>query len=154
GSDVAAGPAAVESFPVRLIAWFPPLMWESTVRGGLSGVVLILALAALAALAAFAVRDLRRLSAVDRPAAAAVVVTAFALVVLGAGLGALNGDVQQIVAAGRWGQGWRDSAVTMPAGALLLAGAGHLFRPRRAMPAVLVLLLAAGATGTAVVNKR
>jgi len=158
GSDVAAGPAALESFPVRLVAWFPPLMWQSAVRGShrpwLSGVVLVLAFVTLAALAVAAVRDLRRLSAVDRPAAAALVVAAFALVVLGAGLGALNADVQQIVAAGRWGQGWRDSAVTMPAGALLLAGAGHLVRPRRVLLAGLVLLLAAGATVSATANKR
>ncbi len=158
GSDVAAGPAALESFPVRLVAWFPPLMWQSAVRGShrpwLSGVVLVLAFVALAALAVAALRDLRRLSAVDRPAAAALVVAAFALVVLGAGLGALNADVQQIVAAGRWGQGWRDSAVTMPAGALLLAGAGHLVRPRRVLLAGLVLLLAAGATVSATANKR
>ena len=73
---------------------------------------------------------------------------------LGATLAALNGDVQQIVAAGRWGQGWRDSAVTMPAGALLLAAAGHLVRPRRALLAGLVVLLAAGAAVSATANKR
>jgi hypothetical protein len=158
GSDVAAGPAALEAFPVRLVAWFPPLMWQSAVHGShqpwLSGVVPVLAFAALAALAAAALRDLRRLSTVGRPAAAALVVAAFALVVLGAGLGALNADVQRMVVAGRWGQGWRDSAVTMPAGALLLAAAGHLLRPRRALLAGLVLLLAAGATVSATANKR
>jgi hypothetical protein len=76
------------------------------------------------------------------------------LLVLGGTLGALSVDVQQIVAAHRWGQGWRDSAVTMPAGALLLAAIGHLIRPRRLVLAGLVLLLAAGATGTATANKR
>ena len=159
GSDLAAGPAVLQALPVRLTAWLPPLMWESAVRGGgsrpwLSGVVLIVALLVLAALAAHALRDLPRLGAVPRPAAAALLVVAGTSIVLGAALAALNGDVQQIVAAGRWGQGWRDSAVTMPAGALLLAAAGHLVRPRRALLAGLVVLLAAGAAVSATANKR
>jgi hypothetical protein len=177
GSDVAAGPGVLTAFPVRLVAWLPPLMWDSAARGSrpwLSGVVLILALAVFAALAWHAIRDLRKLSAVGRPAAVALMLSALGLVVLGAGLGALSIDVQQIVAAGRWGQGWRDSAVTMPAGALLLAAAAHLILPRRdadyprlpkgrapvmALPrrvllAGLVLVFAAGATVSATANKR
>ena len=123
--------------------------------------MLIVALVALAALAAHAIHDLPPAHPNGRPAvhggspaAVALIVAAGALVVLGAALGSLSADVQQIVAAGRWGQGWRDSAVTMPAGALLLAAAGHLVRPRRAVLIGLVVLLAAGATVSTAANKR
>jgi hypothetical protein len=155
-SDVALGSAVAKTFPVRLIAWFPPLEWHSAVRGGgaLSGLTLALALAALAALAWTALRDLRRLGALGRPAASALVVVALALVALGAGLAALSADVQQLVAAHRWGQGWRDTAVVAPGGALLLAGAAHLARPRRLLLGALIAVLVAGCAVTATVNKR
>ncbi|GIE93658.1 hypothetical protein [Paractinoplanes rishiriensis] len=156
GSDVAAGPAVLEAFPVRLVSWFPALMWQTAARGRgwLGGVVLILALLVLVVLVVQAIRDLPGLSTVDRPAAAALAVSAAALVALGAGLGSLSIDVQDIVAAGRWGQAWRDSAVTMPAGALLLAGLAHLVRPRPVVLAGLVLLLAGTASVSAAANKR
>jgi hypothetical protein len=156
GSDVAAGPAVLETFPVRLIAWLPPLSWQSAVRGGgaLSGTILALALAVLAALAWLAIRDLRRLRTVGRPAATAVAVVAFALVALGAALGSLSADTQALVAAGRWGQGWRDSALTVPGGGLLLVAAAHLARPRRLVIGALIALLVAGAAVSATVNKR
>jgi hypothetical protein len=156
GSDVAVGAAAAKAFPVRLIAWLPPLEWQAAVRGGgaLSGLVLLLALAALAALAGAAIRDVRRLDAVPRPAALALLAVAAALVALGAGLASLSADVQQLVAAHRWGQGWRDTAVAAPGGALLLVAAAHLARPRRLLLGALIALLVAGAAVTATVNKR
>ena len=142
-----------------MVAWFPPLMWASAVRGGshrpwLGGVVLLLTLVVLAALAVHAVRDLPRMSSVDRPAARALTVTAAALLVLAAALGALNADVQQIVAAHRWGQGWRDTAATAPAGALLLVAAVHLIRPRRWVLIALIAALVLGGTVSAAANKR
>ncbi|MFF5293430.1 hypothetical protein [Paractinoplanes globisporus] len=156
GSEVAVGSAVAKTFPVRLVAWFPPLEWQSAVRGGgaLSGLVLVLALAALAMLAWTAVRDLRRLAAVDRPAAGALVVVAFALIALGAGLASLSSDVQQLVAAHRWGQGWRDTAVVAPGGALLLVAAAHLTRPRRLLLGLLIAVLVAGSAVSATANKR
>jgi len=155
-SDVALRPAAFEAWPVRMVAWFPPLQWQSAVRGGgaLSAITLALALAALAALAWTALRDLPRLGSVGRPAAAALVVVAFALVALGAGLASLSADVQQLVAAHRWGQGWRDTAVVAPGGALLLIAAAHLFRPRRLLLGGLVAVLMAGCAVSATANKR
>jgi hypothetical protein len=141
-----------------MAAWLPPLEWQSAVRGSHhpwpSGVVLVAAFVAFALLARHALRDLPRLGGVPVPAAAALALAALALVVLGAALGSLNADVQRLAAAGRWGQGWRDSAVTIPAGALLLAAASHLARPRRVLLAGLVVLLAAGATVSATANKR
>jgi hypothetical protein len=145
GSDVHLSPAVLTALPERMVAWFPPLMWSSAVAGGshrwwLGGVVLLLTLAVLGALAVHAVRDLPRLSSVDRPSALALTVTAGTLLVLAAALGALNADVQQIVAAHRWGQGWRDTAATAPAGALLLVAVAHLIPPgRRATVAAHVL---------------
>jgi hypothetical protein len=91
---------------------------------------------------------------VDRGPAAALAVVAATLLVLGAGLGALNADVQQIVAAHRWGQGWRDTASTAPAGALLIAAAAHLMSPRRWLLAALIGVLALGGTVSAAANKR
>jgi len=159
GSDIVAGPAAAEAFPVRAIAWLPPLMWRGAVAGGsdrpwLAGSVLAGALLALGVLAWLALRDLPRLSAVGRPAALAVAVTGGTLVALGAAMAALNADVQQIVAAGNWGNGWRDSAVTTTAGALVVAAAAHVARSSRWLPAVLVVLLAGGAAVSAAANKR
>ncbi|WP_433297027.1 hypothetical protein ACQP2F_39915 [Actinoplanes sp. CA-030573] len=156
GSDVAAGPAVLETFPVRLLAWLPPLSWPQAVRGGgnLSGVVLVLALAVLAVLAWLAIRDLGRLAAVGRPAAVAVAVVALTLLALGAGLGSLSADTQGLVAAHRWGQGWRDSALTVPAGGLLVAAAVHIARPRRLLLGGLVAVLVAGCAVSATVNKR
>ena len=155
-SDVAAGPGVLPTFPVRLVAWFPPLMWQAATRGGgrLSGVVLLLAAVVLAALAFVALRDLGRLTPVGRRPAVALVVVAGALLVLGATMGSLSIDVQQLVAAHRWGQGWRDSALTMPAGGLLLAAAVPLLGPRRLLAAAMVVVLAAGAAGSATANKR
>jgi hypothetical protein len=156
GSDIAVSSAVAEAFPVRVIAWLPPLQWQSAVRGGgeLSAVVLGLALAALAALGWVATRDLRRLGTVGRPAATALVTVALTLVVLGAALASLSADVQQLVAAHRWGQGWRDTAVVAPGGALLTVAAAHLARPRRLLLGALIALLVAGAAVSATTNKR
>jgi hypothetical protein len=159
GSDVHLSAAVATALPERTVAWFPPLMWSSAVHGGshrawLTGVVLLLALVTLAGLAVHGVRDLPRLSPTRRTDALALTATALALLLLGAGLGALNADVQQIVAAHRWGQGWRDTASTAPAGALLIAAAAHLIPPKRWLPAALIGVLALGGTVSAAANKR
>ncbi len=139
GSDVQFGPETLEALPVRAIAWLPPMMWRAAVAGGssrpwLAGLVLLAAVLMLGLLAWHAIRDLTRLSPVSGRAAVAVAVAALTLVLLGAAMGSLNVDVQQMVAAGRWGQGWRDSAVTTTAGAMLLAALLHLARTRRSTP--------------------
>ena len=159
GSDVRIGAAVLTTFPVRLVAWLPPLMWPAAVHGGshrpwLGGVVLVVVLVVLTGLAVHAVRDLRRMSRVDRRPALALTVVALALLVMGAALGALNADVQQIVAGHSWGQGWRDTAVTAPAGALLIAAAVHLAPHRRWRLAALIALLACAATVSAAADKR
>jgi hypothetical protein len=157
GSDVHVSGAVATALPERMIAWFPPLMWETAVtghHGWILGVVFLGALVLLATLAMHAVRDLPRLSPVGRRAAAGLTLVAVALIFLGAALGALNADVQQIVAAHRWGQGWRDTASTAPAGALLIAAGAHLMSPKRWVTAGLIGVLALGGTVSAAANKR
>ncbi|MGX6604152.1 hypothetical protein ACWKSP_18755 [Micromonosporaceae bacterium Da 78-11] len=159
GSDVTLGPRVLEALPVRMVAWLPPLMWDSATRGGssrpwLAGVTLVLALLVLGALARHTIRDLPRLSPVDRPAAGALAGASFALLALAAAVGALNADVQQAVAVGAWGQGWRDTAVTTTAGGLLLAAVVHAAGARRLALAGLIVLLAGSATVSATANKR
>jgi hypothetical protein len=151
GSDVVLGVAAIEAVPVRMTAWFPPLMWQAGAdrfpRQWLIGAA---ALVALLWLAGQAVRDLPGLTPVGRRPAIGLAVAALLLLVLGATLGALNADVQALRI---WGQGWRDTAVTAPAGALLLTALPHsLGRRRRWLAAVLVVLALTG-TASAMVNK-
>jgi hypothetical protein len=154
GSDVHLSGAIATALPERMVAWFPPLMWPAATHGHprwIVGLVFLLALIVLAALAVHAARDLRRLSPVDKRAAGALAVTAAALLLLGAALGALNADVQQIVAGHRWGQGWRDTAVTAAAGAVLLAAVLHGLARRR--PVAVLLLFVLVATMSAAANK-
>jgi hypothetical protein len=112
-------------------------------------VVPVLALAALALLAWRTRRDLPVLSTVDRRALVTLGLVAAALVLLGATLAALNAEIQQ--QAGPWGSGWRDTAVTAAAGAVLLVSAGHLLSRRTLL---LVVLFCLAATVTAAANKR
>jgi hypothetical protein len=156
GSDIRFGPDTPEALPVRLIAWLPPLTWRSAAHGNgwLSGVVLAGALLVLGVLAWHAIRDLPRLSEVPRRSAVAVVLAAGGLIAFGAVIGALNADVQLMVAAGRWGQGWRDFAVTTTAGGVLLAAAPFAVRGRRWVPVTLIVVLALTATVSATANKR
>ncbi|GAA0458264.1 hypothetical protein Ade02nite_07560 [Paractinoplanes deccanensis] len=157
GSDVQFGPETFEALPVRAIAWLPPLLWQAAVRGGsprpwLFGVVLVTAVVVLAALARHALRDLPRLSAVDRRPAAALAVVAVTAVLLGAGMGSLNADVQRMTV---WGLGWRDSAVTTTAGGLIVVAALLLAARRRRWVLVAAVVVLAGATAvSAAANKR
>jgi hypothetical protein len=156
GSDVSAGPEVFAALPSRALGWLPPLMWGDAAQGGRSsGIVFVLAAAAFLTLAVLAVRDLGRMSIVDRPAGVVLVAVAATAVLLAATMGALNGEIQRVAAHGDWGMGWRDSAVTMPAGAVLLAALGHVIRPgRRTLIAGLVVLFAAVGTVSATANKR
>ncbi len=158
GSDIVLGPDVLPAGPVRLVAWLPPMMWGSATDGGsgpwLTGLLPVLAALVLGVLALRAVRDLRLLSDVDRAQALGLAGAALALLVLGATMGALNGDVQSFVVDGRWGQGWRDTAVTAAAGALLLTALVHAVSARRAVSAVLIVLLAGSAVASTAANKR
>jgi hypothetical protein len=152
GSDLAIGPDVAAAAPVRMVAWLPPLMWRSATMGAhrpwLTGAVTAIALLGLGVLAWRAIRDLPRLTPVGRRPAYALAAVAFAAVALGATLGALNADVQALVARQRWGQGWRDTAVTAAAGAVFLAAVLHGLIRRR-VAAVLVLFALVATVSTA-----
>ncbi len=158
GSDIVLGPAVLAAEPVRLVAWLPPLMWGVATEGSgkpwPAGLLAVAAATVLGVLAWRAIRDLPRLSMVDRRQALGLAGAALALLVLGATVGALNGDVQSYVADGRWGQGWRDTAVTAAAGALLLTALVHAVSARKAVTAGLVVVLAASAVVSTTANKR
>jgi hypothetical protein len=156
GSDLAVGPGVVAAVPARMVAWLPPLAWQAATRGAhrpwLLGAVTVLALIVLGALAWRAVRDLPLLTPVGRRDAYGLAAAAGVLVALGAVLGSLNVDVQHLVGQHRWGQGWRDTAVTAVAGtialsALLLGRSGPRSR------AGLVVALALAATVSTAANK-
>jgi hypothetical protein len=139
-----------------MVAWLPPLAWGSATKGAhrpwLLGAVTVLALVVLAALAWRAVRDLPRLTPVGSREAYGLAGAAVVLLMLGATLGSLNADVQNLVAQHRWGQGWRDTAVTAAAGGIALTAALHGWSgPRRR--AGLVVALALAATVSTAANK-
>lgn len=156
GSDVHLGPDVLTTLPVRAVGWLPPLLWRSasTAGGRFSSLVLLAAFAMLALLAWHARRDLSRLTRPDRRATTAVVAVAGTLVLLGAAMGSLAVDVQTMVGRGHWGAGWRDTAVTTTAGAVLLVAAVHLVATRRLALSGVILLLVVTATVSAGVNKR
>ncbi|WP_433369171.1 hypothetical protein ACQPZX_42975 [Actinoplanes sp. CA-142083] len=149
GSDIAYGGAAA-ALPDRFVSWLPPLMWQRATGGEfphVAAAVPALAFLALALLAWRALRSLRDLPTLDRRQALALAGVAAALLVLAGTLAALNADVQTLAAAGRWGQGWRDSGLTTVAGSILV-----LAFWRRFVVVALALLVVAG-TVSAAANK-
>ena len=153
-SDITLGPAVLTTIPVRATAWAPPLMWEAATRGTRGswfGVVPVVAVLALGVLAWLAIRELPRMSRVDRRDALALAAVAASLILLGATLAALNAEIQNY--RGPWGLGWRDTAVTAAAGAILLVAAGHA-ASRRTPAWVLIVVFALSATVGAAANKR
>jgi hypothetical protein len=158
GSDVALGWGAAKTLPVRLISWWPPLMWDTAVPDGrrswLVGAVSVGALLILGLLAWRTYRDVPRLSPAGPRAALGVAAVAAVLVALGAGMATLNADVQLTVSRGNWGAGWRDTGATATAGALLVLALLHAAlmsgnRRRWGAIALLAVLVAGGATSAA-----
>jgi hypothetical protein len=162
GSDLAFGVDALAALPNRLVSWLPPLMWQTATRGGvrwLVGLLPLLALILLGLLAWGAVRDLPRLSPAGGAAALGLAATAGVLLLLGASLAALNGDIQALAARGRLGQGWRDTGVTALAGGLAAVGliGALLARVRRwrvGWYAVTIAVLALTAAVSTAANQR
>ena len=129
------------------------MQWSAALRDGgrLSLVVLSVAGLVLAVLAGRLFRRLPGLGRLDRRQAAALALTGGALLLLGALLGSMNAQTQEIAALGRWGAGWRDSPLTVTGGMLavggLLAFAGRVAVWRGAL-AVLVLAGAGSASAS------
>jgi hypothetical protein len=153
GSDLALGPGALEALPHRLVAWLPPLQWFEVFRvvappGRLAVVV---ALLVLGLLGVHLLRDLRPLGGLERGPAVGLAVAGAAVLLAGAALGSVNPQGQEAAAAGRWGAGWRDSAMTAPGGALLVAGLLGLVT-RAAVQRAAVAVAALLAAGSALAN--
>jgi hypothetical protein len=144
GSDIAL-PGAAAALPNRLVSWLPPLMWQRATDGVTAhpaGLLPALALVALAVLAWRAARQVPRLAMLDRRQALGLAGVAAVALLLAATLAALNADVQQFAALGRWGQGWRDSGLTTVAGGLLLLCPVVAGRRLLVVPALAVLVVA------------
>jgi hypothetical protein len=158
GSDLSLGTPVLLTLPNRMLSWLPPLMWQTATRGTegpwLTGAVALAAALILGILAWRAWRDLNGLAPVDRGQAYGLAAAALAVLLLGSSLAAMNVEVQGRVADGRWGEGWRDSAVTGAGGPLLVLALCALVTHRqRLMTGILVLLLAGAATVSTAANK-
>ena len=159
GSDLSLDGQALVALPNRMLSWLPPLMWQTATRSTegawLTGALPLVAALILGVLAWRAWVDLPGLAPVDRRQAFALAGVALAVLVLGSALAALNAEVQGRVADGRWGEGWRDSAVTVVGGPLLVLGLliGLLRVRQRLATLVLVVLLAGMATVSTAANK-
>jgi len=153
-SDLVLGPGVGGALANRLTAWLPPLQWGEAMRnaGPLSKVVFAVAVVALGVLAARVVAELPRLPGLDRRRAVRLVVAGGAVLLLGAVLGSINPQTQELARAGRWGLGWRDSGLTATGGALLVAGLLALAAPVVVSRVALVVLVLLGA-GTTTVNQ-
>lgn len=149
-SDLTLGPGVGGALTNRLTAWLPPLQWGEAMRdaGPPSKVVFGVAAVVLALLAVRAFAEVPRLPGLDRPRAVRLAVAGGSVLLLGAVLGSINPQTQELAEAGRWGLGWRDSGLTAAGGALLLAGllalAGRAVVTRVAL--VVFVLLGAGTT--------
>ncbi|GAA2671602.1 hypothetical protein [Actinoplanes palleronii] len=121
GSDVAPA-GALGAMPNRLTSWLPPLMWQRATEGPYGhtlGPALLLALLVLLLLVRRFWADLPRCDTPDRRQALALAGIGLSALILAAGMGALNEQVQRLATAGWWGLGWRDSALAGAGGALL-----------------------------------
>ncbi|MEU8241709.1 hypothetical protein AB0C07_25955 [Actinoplanes missouriensis] len=155
GSDVAADARSLLVLPARMLAWLPPAQWQAATeqaRGNwLWGV---LPVAAFLVLTVLGVRTLKVLSAASRPGAGPLIglaVAAAALLVSGALPAALSVEVHDYFdTRALLTQGWRDSAVTAPAGMLLLVVVALLVvRSRASVTLVLAGLVLCAGAGTA-----
>ncbi len=159
GSDLSLDGQALVALPNRMLSWLPPLMWQTATRSTegawLTGALPLVAALILGVLAWRAWVDLAGLAAVDRRQALGLAAVALAVLLLGSALAALNAEVQGRVADGRWGEGWRDSAVTVVGGPLLVLGllAGFQRARQRLATTVLLVLLAGLATVSTAANK-
>ncbi|GGN01342.1 hypothetical protein FHR83_000760 [Actinoplanes campanulatus] len=154
GSDLIVDGRSVLLLPVRMVAWLPPLQWRAataaTPGDWLRGVVPVVALLLLGALAA---RTLTLLPKSSVPAARPLLgLAALGVVVLACGalLATLSVAVRSAM-SGRelWEQGWRDSALTVPGGMLLVVALVLLAGRRMTMSALAALVLLGAVSATA-----
>ena len=148
GSDVAVADAAA-TLPNRLVSGLAPLMWRWAVedRGWPLGVA-VAAFVLLLLVALRIVRASASLAVLDRRQVVALAGVAASVIVLAAAMASLNVWVQEYASFGRYGVGWRDSALTAAGGGVLVVALAGCARRRVGM-VVLPLLVVAAAVSTA-----
>ncbi|GAA2654678.1 hypothetical protein [Paractinoplanes durhamensis] len=149
-------PGAAAAVPDRLISWLPPLMWQwatAGTRGWLAAPVTALAAAALLVVAGLLLRALPALPSLDARQTLTLAGVSATVLALAAGIASLNVWMQQAAAAGQYGVGWRDSALTTVGGsALVVAAATALPRARRLTAAVTLIALSGVTVVSAAAN--
>ncbi|GLY04877.1 hypothetical protein [Actinoplanes sp. NBRC 101535] len=159
GSDMVVDPDSLLVLPVRMLAWTPPMSWPAaTERAGASWPWGILPVVALLVLAVLALRTLKISPEADRPAGralAGLALTALVLLTFGALPAALSVEIHTYYPGpALWQQGWRDSAVTAPAGMLLVATLlAFAARTGRRSAGLVLAVLVLAATGTVAANR-
>ncbi|MCU7726299.1 hypothetical protein ODJ79_21430 [Actinoplanes sp. KI2] len=145
---------AVTALPVRLVSWLPPLMWQwAGGRDRPAGAISVFAGIVLLAVGWRVLRTLPGLPRLDARQTSALAGTAATVLILAAGIAALNVWMQRAAAAGQYGLGWRDSALTTAGGGMLLVAAvTALHRARRAVATGLLTVLAGVAVVSAAAN--
>jgi hypothetical protein len=129
GSDLVLDDRVPTLLPIRMAAWLPPLQWQAA-TGAATGPWLrgALPVAVLIVLALLAVRSFRLLRVTARPmprCGLALAGIAGVTLLLGALPAALSVAVRAAYpASALWQLGWRDSAITVPAGMLLIVTLG------------------------------
>ncbi|MBO3736224.1 hypothetical protein [Actinoplanes flavus] len=154
GSDLALDERSVLLLPVRMVAWLPPLQWRAataaTPGDWLRGVVPVVALLLLGVLAA---RTLSVLPKAGAPAARPLLgLAALSVVVMVCGaLPATLSVAVRVAMSGRqlWEQGWRDTALTVPGGMLLVVALLVLAGRRATVGALAALALLGAVSATA-----
>ncbi|MEU4687835.1 hypothetical protein [Actinoplanes sp. NPDC023714] len=155
GSDITIDGRSLLVLPARMLAWLPPAQWqaatEKTPGTWLWGVVPVVVLAVIAVLG---LRTLKVVARAERPGAGpltGLAIAAVALLAFGAMPAALSVEVHDYFdMRALVTQGWRDSAVTAPAGMLLVLVVMLKVTRRFYLPLLLAsLVMCAAVTATA-----
>ncbi|WP_433826945.1 hypothetical protein ACQP2E_33260 [Actinoplanes sp. CA-015351] len=159
GSDVVVDARSLLVLPARMLAWLPPAQWQSATEKStgnwLWGVLPIVAFLLIAGLS---VRTLKVFSEATRPGGGplrGLAIAAGAFLGFGALPAALSVEVHDYFdVRALIEQGWRDSAVTVPAGMLLAVAVLLLVaRSSRSAPAVILAALVLCATVSTTANR-
>ncbi|MEU4619227.1 hypothetical protein AB0G04_04500 [Actinoplanes sp. NPDC023801] len=149
GSDLVVDARSALLLPVRMTAWLPPLQWraatEATPGPWLRGVIPVVAFLLIAALAVRTAKILPKAARPDRTASLGLAALAVVVLACGALLATLSVAVRAAMSGHQlWEQGWRDSALTIPGGMLLVVPL-LLLLGRRAAAGLLAALVLCGA---------
>ncbi|BEL11778.1 hypothetical protein Q0Z83_099690 [Actinoplanes sichuanensis] len=154
GSDLIVDARSILLLPVRMTAWLPPLQWRAATDAGTGdwwrGVVPVVAVVLLAGLAVRTHVVLRETARPDRRALTGLAAVAVVIIACGALLATLSVAVRAAMSGTQlWEQGWRDSALTVPGGMLLVVSLSLLAGRRATVGALVALVLCGTVSATA-----